>query len=114
MFFDSKKKQEEREHKLRMQLEEQIVLAEQVRNFFETDLGKYLEAKMDEDRQNVKNQIVKVDPTDSKQIQKLQNDFAVVNRISLYFAQAILAGNQAEKALNLQSYNSLEGDYDTI
>jgi hypothetical protein len=112
--FNLKKRQEERDLKLRLQLEDQIVLAEQVRNFFATDVGKYLQQKMDEDKQSAKNQLMKVDPFDTKMIQKYQNDFTLINRITLYFGQALIAGTSAEKALNLQNYNSREGDYDEI
>jgi hypothetical protein len=107
--FDNIKTQrkEERERKLREQLEEQIICAEQVRNFFETDLGKYLEAKMAEDQQTIKNKLITVDFDDEKQIRKLQNSYEVIAKIKFYLGHALLTGDSAEKALNLHQFNDL-------
>ena len=93
-------KQEERARKQQEALEDQIVLAQQVRNFFETDLGRYLEEKMDTDIKNIKDKLVIAQPED---VFLLQEEFRVINKIKGYLAQAILAGNNAEKALQLNA-----------
>lgn len=96
-----------REQKLREQLEEQIILAEQVRNFFTTDVGKFIEEKMAEDQQTIKNKLILVDSDDMKQIKKLQNSYEVISKIKYYLGHALIAGESAEKALNLHLYNNL-------
>jgi len=103
MYNPIQKWKEEKERKIREKLEEQIIRSEQVRNFFSTDTGKYLEARIAQDIQSVKDRLVKVDHRDSNAIQDLQNEYLAINKIKFYFAQALLDGSNAEKALNLNS-----------
>lgn len=101
-----KQRQAEKARLHREALEDQVVQAEQVRNFFATDIGQYILKKMDEDIATVKSKLVRVDHRDANAVQDLQVEFQVINKVKLYLGKAILAGEQAERALNLkESYD---------
>ncbi len=100
--FDYKKKQDEKERLILMKHEEDIILAEQIRNFFSTDIGKYLQEQMDNDQAAIKNRIIVANAYDNEEIQTLQNEYQVITKIKNYFGKALLNGNSAEKALNLR------------
>lgn len=102
--FRFKERQEEKARSLQEKLEDEIILAEQVRNFFATDVGKYIQTKMDEDQQRVKNALVKVDADDIKAIRKLQMEYETVGKVKIYIGNALIAGNNAEKTLGLNKY----------
>ncbi len=103
--FRMQERRDEAARKLQAQLEDQIIQAQQVRNFFETDLGLYISSKIDSDIQNVKNNLVAIDAYDQKAVLGLQMEFKMLNRIKLYFAQALLAGQNAEQAVGLREPN---------
>lgn len=101
------KSNEERIQEQIVALEDRIILAEQVRNFFETDTGKYLEKCMEADIEDIKTKLLSIEPENEKEIQKLQNKFNVINKVRVYFGRAILAGNDAEKIL-LKQHQDLD------
>ena len=96
--FNLRNKQQEKALQLQMKLEEQIIESEQVKNFFSTDLGKYIEKKIEEDVQAVKNKLAFAE---LDRVTKLQTEYQMLNRIKLYFATAITNGNNALQALDL-------------
>lgn len=97
--FNRRDKQAEKALAIRLAIEDQIVEGQQVKNFFDTDLGKYIERKIEDDVQAVKNKLVYAE---IEEVPKLQVEYKMLNRIKLYFAMAITAGNNAEQALDLR------------
>ena len=97
--FNRADKQREKQRQLQILLEDQIVQAEQVKNFFSTDLGKYIESKIETDIHSLKNKLVYAQ---AEEVYLLQDEFKMLNRIKLYFASAIMSGNNALQALNIR------------
>ena len=93
---------EEKKRKQKEALEDQVLLSEDVRKFFATDLGKYLKAKMESDRTTILKALQAANPFDPQAIMALQSKYSAIGNLSNYLAQAIIAGDQAYTTLAQQ------------
>jgi hypothetical protein len=103
LFDDIKRKQADRNQKLLEELEDQVLDAELVRNFFRGELGQLIERNIEKDIQEVKAKFLTVDANDAKQVLSLQMEYKMLNRIKVYFAKALVTGNNALQALNIRN-----------
>ena len=103
MFSYFEKKRLDRDRKIKEDLEDKIIQGEQVRNFFATDLGKYIEKNIEIDIANIKQKLTQVDPELYLKIIELQTEYKVLNRVKLYFAKAIIDCDNALQALDLEN-----------
>lgn len=76
-----------------------VALGIEAERFLESDLGRYLVARAEGEREEAIAELVKVDPHDSREVQRLQNAIAVVDMVQQWIADAITSGQATERAL---------------
>ena len=88
------------------QLEDDIYLADEIRKFFNSDIGKYLQQRINKDLASIENDLLKVDPYNPHEIVKLQNLHVSIASIKEYFASAMRKGDQALDEIDLKKFNA--------
>lgn len=72
----------------------------QAKAFMKSNIGKYLESKINDQVFSGLNNLKLADPFDSKEIQKIQNDIKVAEMIKFFLLQAIQEGYNAQQRLD--------------
>lgn len=74
--------------------EDTILLGDDADQFFKSDLGKYIQARARHEIITAQNDLVKVDPEDSKAIREIQNRIKIARAVPDWLNEAILSGRQ--------------------
>jgi hypothetical protein len=82
-----------------MNLMDTAVFGERVSQFLKTDIGQYLIDRADDQRDAAVEELKKVDAWDARVITKLQHQIWMIEQFKTWLADAVVAGLQAEKAL---------------
>jgi hypothetical protein len=87
-------------------LEDALALEQTARDFFKTKLGAFIKEQIDQDKQQALLELAKANPWDAEAVQKIQNKYEVCRQIEVYFARAILNGQQAGQILQQMNVNT--------
>lgn len=68
-----------------------------VKQFMGTTLGRYIQAKANEQIEAARDALQTVDPEDAKKVRSLQNDAAVAAMVLTWIGEAVIEGEQAER-----------------
>jgi hypothetical protein len=74
---------------------DKAVFGDQVKSFLNSEIGQYLLAKGDKERDVALSNLTMADPFNSQEIQKLQNEIKVIELIRLWLVEAIEEGEIA-------------------
>jgi len=75
------------------------VFGAQVEQFLDSDVGKYLTQKAQEDANAALGALAIVDPEDAKRIRALQNDVKIADLVISWLSEAIVRGDVAQQKL---------------
>jgi hypothetical protein len=88
---------DDREHD---QLIEDVVLGRRVETFLGSDVGQYLLQRIINETTAATDKLIVVDPTDWKEVQKLQNKITVTSSIKGWLEDVLVQSLEAENRLN--------------
>lgn len=93
--FNKKHNQEKLIQEQQQKLEDQVLLAEEVKKFLESNIGKYVLDQIKHDQDTIKKELIQANAFDPDAIVILQNKYNSLSSIKMYLAQAINNGNEA-------------------
>lgn len=82
------------------QVEDDMILGQDVRDFFDTNVGKYLLVRIESEVASATEDLVEIDmnlPESINKFKSIQNRILVAKSVESWLAQAIMASNQAEQ-----------------
>lgn len=80
-------------------LVDQAVLGKQVEAFMKTDIGKYLDARMESEYLDAVEALTDADPEDAKAVRAAQNKIWCVRSLRMWLESAIISGLKAQQIL---------------
>lgn len=86
-----------------------IELGDDIAAFMQTDIGKYLAKRAEDERVELLEQLASVDPFDAKAVAKLQIRVAVLDSWQEWFAEALHDADQTERQALLAQTTDLTG-----
>lgn len=93
--FNKKQDQEKLIQEQQQKLEDQVMLAEEVKKFLESTVGNYVLNQIKHDQDSIKKELTQTNAFDPDAIVILQNKYNALSSIKMYLAQAINNGNEA-------------------
>lgn len=79
------------------QMQSTIAFGLDVKQFMGSTLGRYMQAKANEQIEAARDALQTVDPEDTRAVRKLQNDAAVAGAVLMWLGEAVTDGEQAER-----------------
>lgn len=78
---------------------ERAVLGKQFEDFMSSDMGKYLDKRMEQEYMNALEALQSVDATDARAVMQVQSDAARARGMREWFERVIIDGLEATKVL---------------
>ncbi len=80
----------------------EVELAERAKDFWRSDIGRYVLGRILEDIESATDDLVEVDPTDYKKVAHLQERVRGAKSLPLYLSDIIAQGSQAMQLVDEQ------------
>jgi hypothetical protein len=77
-----------------------IVFGKRIETFFSSDIGQYLLRRIVNEAQEYTDKLIVADPTDYKEIQRLQNGIYVASSIKRWLEESLVQALESEVRLN--------------
>jgi hypothetical protein len=73
----------------------QVLLGDEADKFFESDLGRYILGRAQQEAQEAMNELKDVEPTEPAAVMRLQNRVKIAEAVPMYLNELIIEGRQA-------------------